>query len=338
MNVAIITLNWNGWKDTVEFLDSIYGIDYDNYDVILVDNGSTDGSLERIREYCRGRGIRTVEYTRREAEIGGDRRREKYLAKLPPDRRLRIIVNERNYGFAMGNNIAIRYALKALKVDYVAILNNDTVVDPGFLRRIVEVMEERKDIGVAGPKVFRYDRPDSLESMGGTINVGRCEFPLNFNDRGPVIDVDYVSGCCMVVRREVFERVGMFDPIYFCYVEEIDFCYRVKREGYRVAVVSDAKIWHKGGRSSEGNLGYVYNYHRVRNRMIFAWKHAGLRGFLRANPFIIKSSIAIALKARRAGRMGIVLRGIAEGFLDGLRVLMEKRPSGAAKGANAAAG
>ncbi len=326
MKVAIIILNWNGWRDTIECLESVYRINYNDYDVIIVDNGSNDNSVEAIRRYCDG-SIHLIEYSREVAERGGDRRIEKKMSKVPSNRKLRLILNEKNYGFAMGNNIGITYALKALRPRYVVLLNNDTVVDPNFLKKIIDAMEEL-DIGIAGPKVCRYDKPNVVESLGGVINVKRCEFPhihANSQDRFKgVLDVDYVTGCCMAIREDVFRRVGLFDPVYFCYVEEVDFCYRAKARGYRIAVVADAKIWHKGGRSSGGDFGYLYNYYRVRNKLIFLRKHIGFKGLIRANPFIMASSLRLLVKARRFKREMVVLKGILKGIVDGFRTISSK--------------
>ena len=140
--VSIIILNWNGWRDTIECLESLYQITYPNYDVIIVDNGSEDGSIQKIKEYAESKikveskffeyssenkPIKIIEYTREEAEAGGGK--EKEITDLPSNKKMIIIKNEKNYGFAEGNNIAMRYALKALNPDYILLLNNDTVVD-----------------------------------------------------------------------------------------------------------------------------------------------------------------------------------------------------------------
>lgn len=162
--VAVIILNWNGWQDTIECLESLYRIDYPCYDVILVDNCSVDESVEIIRGYCEGRikvnsaffehswenkPIRLVECTREEAELGV----AKSIGSISPSRRLILIRNERNFGFAEGNNIAIRYCLKVLKPEYVVLLNNDTVVDVRFLSELVAMAEQDESIGVLGPKI-----------------------------------------------------------------------------------------------------------------------------------------------------------------------------------------
>jgi len=161
--VSIIILNWNGWEDTIECLESLYQITYPNYDVIVVDNGSEDESIEKIKEYAEGnieveskffeysdrdKPIKIIEYKREEAEAGGGK--EEDIADLPSNKRMIITKNEKNYGFAEGNNIGMRYALKALNPEYVLLLNNDTVVDKEFLGELVKVWESDEKIGIVG--------------------------------------------------------------------------------------------------------------------------------------------------------------------------------------------
>jgi GT2 family glycosyltransferase len=158
--VSIVILNWNGWRDTIECLESLYRISYPNYDVILLDNGSNDGSLKEIRDYLDSGGtlvsklvdysagnkpIMVLVYTADEAELGGGREGE--IADLPPDRRLVFIRNDQNCGFEQGNNIGVRYAIKALDPDYILLLNNDTVVDIDFLSELAKADDGDKSIG-----------------------------------------------------------------------------------------------------------------------------------------------------------------------------------------------
>lgn len=168
--VSIIILNWNGWRDTIECLESLYQITYQNYDAIIVDNGSEDESLEMIREYCQGKikveskffeysrenkPIRIVEYTREEAESGGGR--EKEIEGLPSNRKLVIIKNEKNYGFAEGNNIGIRYAMKVLNPDYILLLNNNVIVERNFMENLVKIAESDEKIRLVQSKLLLHE-------------------------------------------------------------------------------------------------------------------------------------------------------------------------------------
>ena len=171
--VTIIILNWNNWRDTVECLESVFQIDYPNYHVILVDNGSTDDSIQKIREYCEGslsvksmffeykqnnKPIKLLEIDEKSLEdVEFTEEAIKNIMDLEPNRRLILIKNEKNYGFAEGNNIGIKFALKYLKPAYILLLNNDVVVEKNFLTELVNVFSIDPKIGIAGSLILPYD-------------------------------------------------------------------------------------------------------------------------------------------------------------------------------------
>ncbi|WP_174590882.1 glycosyltransferase family 2 protein [Methanocella conradii] len=268
--VVIIILNWNGWKDTIECLESLYQIGYSNYAIILVDNGSEDESIEKIKLYCSGelsveskffkydssnKPIKVIEYTREEAESCGGN--EKKIAGLPSKRKLILIKNEKNYGFAEGNNIGIRYALKALNPDYVLLLNNDTVVDPEFLSNMVKVAELDKTIGVLGPKICYYDvngQNNVIACIGGKIDWKKYAYHIgeNLKDSAEnsvgVNECDWVSGTCLMLNiKEV--PIKFLNNEFFFGCEDVDLCIRLKEFDYKCVTVLSSKIWHKGGQS-----------------------------------------------------------------------------------------
>ncbi len=268
MKVSIIVLNWNGWRDTIECLESLYQIDYPDYTVILVDNGSDDESLVRIREYAQGdlkvtspffeynpenKPIEIIEYPGENENKTG--------------RTLILIRNEINYGFAEGNNIGIRYALNYLHPDLIALLNNDTVVDPHFLTELVKPFTSFEKTGIAGPKIYSYDEPGKIQYGGGKINwwMGKpihCE-----SEKG---EVEFVTGCCMLLnaRADPF-----FDRVYFAYFEDADLCMCMKRKGYTLVYTPSSLVYHKGSRSLQ--IGSEFHvYHFARNRIIFMRKYA----------------------------------------------------------------
>ena len=299
--VSIIILNWNGWKDTIDGLESLYRITYPNYDVIIVDNGSEDDSIEKIKEYCEGKieveskffdynsdnkPIKIIEYTREETEAGG--RKEKEIENFPSNKKLVLVKNEKNYGFAEGNNIGMRYALKALNPDYVLLLNNDTIVDREFLSELVKVGESDPEIGMVGPKIYFYDyngRKDIINFAGGKINFWKGQgyhIGANEIDKGQydeIREVDYVEGSCFLIKKEVIEEVGMLDQEYFAYWEEADWCVRAHKAGYKVLHVPKAEIWHKGLSTTIKTRGFV-EYHMTRNMFWFMRQHATRRQYL----------------------------------------------------------
>lgn len=291
--ISIIILNWNGWEDTLECLESLYQIDYPNYNVILIDNGSEDESIKKIKEYCDGKivvkseffeynynnkPIDLFEYTK--AEISSVSLENSFYN----NKKLVLIKNPENYGFAEGNNIGIRFAMRSLNPDYILLLNNDTVVEKSFLTEMVNVAENNSKIGVVGPKIYYYDykgRKDVINFAGEEINFytsrgkrfGRFEIDNGQHDE--IRENDKIDGSCMLIKREVIEEVGIFDPLYFAYWEEADLCVRIKNAGYKLIYAPKACIWHKIGVTWDSYFSYFIIYHYlVRNRLIFMWRHA----------------------------------------------------------------
>lgn len=246
--VAIIILNWNGKADTVECVESLGHIDYPNYEVLIVDNGSTDGSVELFKKMYPGHTI---------------------------------IENPINLGYAEGNNVGIRKAMDE-KADYLLILNNDTVVDPKLITELVSVAESAQDIGFLGPTNYYYDykgRKDVINFAGGTYSIWRGTTRnngMNEIDRGQYDEVkesSYIPGSCVMVKREVIEHIGLINPDYFTYWEDTDWCIRALRSGYRSVYVPKAKIWHKiGVLNGKKNIKAYFFYGR--NIFMLVKQHA----------------------------------------------------------------
>ena len=290
--ISIIILNWNGWKDTIECLESLYKIKYPNYDIIVIDNGSKDKSIEKIKEYCEGKikvnseffeysydnkPIKLIEYERLETEDLGRIKEE--IDDCYSDRKLILIKNEKNFGFSEGNNIGIRYVLKEFNSEYILLLNNDAVVDKDFLDELVKVAESDEKIGVVGPKVCHYDEPEKIESAGAKVNFwigGFVTFGKNEMDKGQynnAFEVDFVIGVALLAKRKIFEYIGGLDPVYFAHWEETDWCTRIKRMGYTIVCNPKANIWHKGSRSLS-SYSSQRMYFILRNNIIFMRKHS----------------------------------------------------------------
>lgn len=219
--VSIIILNWNGLEDTIECLESLRKITYPNYEIIIVDNASTGKDVVVLKE-------RYGDY-------------------------IHIIANDKNYGFAEGNNIGIRYAL-AKQSDYVFMLNNDTIVDADFLAELVRVAEEDDKAGILGGKIYYYASPNRFQSVGGRIYwwLGYIEDISGQDDVGQferVAERDYVYATAMLIKRQVIEKVGLLDSSLFFGMEDYDYCARAPKAGFKVLYVPGAKVWHKQGAS-----------------------------------------------------------------------------------------
>ncbi len=292
--VAIIVLNWNGWENSIECLESIFQIEYRNYHLILVDNASKDDSIEKIREYCSGTikpESSYVSYTDQNKPINvkemdypeNDQTEVKDISvnsSLNHDKSLLFIKNDKNYGFAEGNNIAIRFAIKTINPDYVLLLNNDTVVDKKFLHELIRVANKRDNIGFIGPKIYYYI-PDEISTTvnfaGGELNgltfqpnpLGADQLDDGSFDSEKL--VDYVEGSCLLIKNDLIDEVGVLDPEYFTYWEEIDWCFRGKKAGYDAFYAPKAIIWHKG---SASDLSANSIYYMIKNRFLFIKKNA----------------------------------------------------------------
>lgn len=276
--IAIIVLNWNKWQDTIECLESVYQITYPNYEVILVDNGSEDESIQKIKEYCEGKikvtsgffnyepknkPIKIIEYTKSEAESGNGGKFE----DLPKDRKMILIKNDKNYGFAEGNNIAMNYALSALKPDYILLLNNDTVVDREFLSELTSTGESYESAGIIGPKIYYYDDPKRIWVTVPYGNMGK----IDCGEFKGIIEVKWVVGCAFFLRTSTINEIGLFDPDFFLYGEESDYCMRVHKAGYKMYITNSSLIWHK--EPLEGKIKPYQVYYENRNTILLWYKN-----------------------------------------------------------------
>jgi len=292
--VAIIILNWNGWRDTIECLESLQQITYPNYQIIVVDNGSTDDSVEKIKAWARGeipveskflkydpstKPVQWIEYDRATAEASGSTEEETKLRGLPPYHRLVIIQTGDNLGFSGGNNIGIKYAL-AQGADYVLLLNDDTVVAPGFVEPLIEVCIQDRNVGMAGPKINYYDHPDTIHSAGGKVSLWRGQawhVGLLEKDVGQyeaIRAVEYLTGCVLLVSREVCETIGLLDENYFLYFEDTDWCLRARSAGFELVYVPSSQVWHKTSITLWTSRNTTQAFYLTRNQLYFMRKHA----------------------------------------------------------------
>jgi hypothetical protein len=253
--VFIIIINFNGWPDTKECLDSLDRVEYDNFEVILIDNASKEKPQT--------------------ANFSG----QKFKVKT--------ILNEKNLGFAGANNQGIKLALdpsthsissgqagSGQEADYVLLLNNDTTVEPDFLTKLVAEAEDDETAGIVGPLIHFYDNKDKIWSAGGKItnNFTRGELiayqETNNDDYQVAEQVDYISGTCLLIKTEVIKKIGAISEDYFLYYEDTDWCLRANRAGFRSLLVPQAKIYHKASRSTV-EASYPYIYYHSRNGLMF---------------------------------------------------------------------
>ncbi len=290
--VAVIILNWNGWEDTIECMESLRNIDYPNYDTIVVDNGSSDDSIEKIREYCLGKIIPESNYFKYPTtgnpiklnevvydETNQFKRSDIDVNDIKQENNVLLIKNDKNYGFTEGNNIAIRFAMKYINPDFFLLLNNDTIVDGKFLDEMVQVASNNSNTAIVGSKIYCYDK-DNVSNVisfaGGLLNLNTCQpHPIGVDepDNGQYDyerKVDYVEGSCLLIKNELIDKIGLLDREYFTYWEEIDWCIRGKNAGYDCTYSPKAMIWHKGYGS---DIGANSIYYMIKNRFLFMEKN-----------------------------------------------------------------
>lgn len=326
--ISIIILNWNNWEDTIECLESVFGITYPEYTVVVVDNGSEDDSIEKIKAYCNGKirvdspffaynlhnkPIPLTEYTRKEAET----------MNSECSTRLLLIKNEKNYGFSEGNNIGMQMRLN--HADYILLLNNDTVVAPDFLDKLVDVAERDATIGIVGPKIYYYEydgKKDVIWFAGGNINwytlnaynIGRKK--RDNKTYNQTKRTDYITGCALLVKTAVLTRIGFLDPVYELFFEDADLCVRCTHDHWKVVYVPQSVVWHKVAKSTSKMLPPLYYF--ARNPLVFAKKYFNRYQFARVLPFfltgwLIRTGVAL-IKYRDFALVLSSLHGLYKGL------------------------
>lgn len=270
MKIGIVIVNWNGWRDTIECIASLKKINYPNnwqITMAIVDNASTDDSLLSLKNEIQKNSVK--------------------------DQEIILLESEKNRGFSGGNNMGIELLL-GKKCNYILLLNNDTLVDKNFLTNLV-VKAEQFNYQLSGPKIFfapgyEYHKKYSAEQKGKVIwyaggvidwkNIYCFHRGIDEVDKkqfDDAQDTEFISGCCLLVKREVFENIGLLDDEYFLYLEDVDFCMRAKRVGYRLGFIPQSIIWHKNAQSSDKPGSKTHVYYQTRNRMLFGMKYASLR-------------------------------------------------------------
>jgi GT2 family glycosyltransferase len=325
--VYIAVLNWNGWGETIACLESVLRSDYADFRVVVCDNGSTDGSLEHLRAWLDGdleaippahprvaRHLRPPlrkpldyqELSRDEAEQGAPTGRNAPLV---------LIRNDANLGYAGGNNVALRYAMACGDADYVWVLNNDVIVAPEALARVVSRADRDPGIGLCGSTLLDMDDPDRVQALGGAsfnpwlgthrhLGAGRRDIPLN----GKAVErrMHYVVGASVLVSRDWLHRVGLLCEDYFLYFEEIDWAVR-GRGRMRLGYAPGSHVYHHQGASAGSPAAAAAtDCLAIRNRLMFARKR-----------------LPWAVPTVWLGLLGVLVNRIRRGQVDRVKPIVE---------------
>jgi len=284
-SVFIIIVNWNQPDLTIECLKSIYDLRCKNYElqIVVVDNGSTDDSVKKIQSS-----------------------------------KLNVIETGENLGFAGGNNVGITHALEN-DADYVCLLNNDTVVDPGLIEGLLKTFKEYPKAGAVSPKIYfakgfefhknRYDNNELgnvIWYAGGDMdwdNVYGSNHGVDEVDKGQfdsIRQTDFATGCCMMIPAKVLQEVGLLNEDYYLYLEDVELCQRIHNSKYKILYTPYTHLWHKVSQSS-GIGSQLNDYFTTRNRLAFGMKHASLR----AKFALLRESIRFLLNGREWQKIGV---------------------------------
>lgn len=249
--VAIIILNWNGYDVTMECLSSLDNIEYNNLKIILVDNGSSDGSIE------------------------------KFKVNLDLNR-IDLMELETNTGFTGGNNCGIKYAIQNYDPEYCLLLNNDTVVEPNFINELVKPIEKDSNCFAVVPKIFFYDTPKLLWFAGGEISSITCIARHNglnkvdSKEYSAEVTTSFMNGCCALISREAINTLGILDNEFFANCEDTDYSLRILKSGHTIIYCPSAVIYHKVSYSFRSNKGkWLAFYLASRNTILLQKKHIG---------------------------------------------------------------
>ena len=235
--VFVIVLNYNGGELLRGCLRSVFQLDYPNFEVVLVDNASTDGSLEMAKESFS---------------------------------RAHIIRSDQNRGFSAGNNLGIRFALEKM-TDFVFLLNPDALMEKNTLTHLIETAENNPQAGILSPVIFQ-DQSEKIWFAGGRIEWSKMRAThLQKITSENHYQSEYLSGCAMLVRKDVFKKIGLLDEDYFLYYEDTDFSFRASQSGFQLLVVPKTKVFHF--EKSENNLAFK-TYWLVFSGLLFFNKNA----------------------------------------------------------------
>jgi hypothetical protein len=293
--VAIVILNFNNVQDTIECLESLQKVDYPDYLMVVVDNNSSDGSIEKIKSWAEGK-VKVVEYEKEIAEQGGIKELEEELQKYPIEQKIVLIKNNANLGYSGGNNVGARYAVKR-GCDYIILLNNDTVImDKEFIKKLAEPFEYDEKIFVVGPKIVTssgdYDGPYIYETFWGEVlgltikNQFRKLLKRNpvYIDLSAIyspkpVPVYKISGACMAFRASFLEETGYLDENVWLSCEEAIVAEQVLKKGGKIYFQPLTQIIHKRARSPRSDtskIGILKNHFKQRQYFLKTYRDYGL--------------------------------------------------------------
>lgn len=334
MRIGVVVLNWNGWADTLECLESLLRCRGLEGPIVVCDNDSDDESVERLRDWAEGRldvwvppqaplrrlshppsprPIPIVEYDRAAAEAGEG------AAESASTARVVLIRTGTNLGFASGNNVGLRYLLGRPEIDAIWLLNNDAVVEPGAAEALIAEAERDAGIGLCGSTLLYYDEPERVQAAGGATYNPWLALPRHIGESAPLSRLPeaahvrarmaYPTGASLLVTRGFLEEVGLMGEDYFLYFEELDWARRGAGR-FRVGYARDSRVYHREGRSvgTDGaeRKSRLADYYFLRNRMRITRRYYPRR--IPTVRLALLMALVNRLRRRQWDRMGMIAR------------------------------
>ena len=320
-HVVVVILNWNTWEDTVECLESLLKCKYDNFTILLIDNGSENNSKEMIRLWSTGDSRHKIEsnfenlispatekpvklYEYKLESINEYKLPRQDNSKKINSKSIIFLESSQNLGFAKAVNLGWNIANKNFSIKYFMILNNDTVIDTYTIGKLVAFLEGSKNTGVASSTVYNYYHSDIIDQAGGKISIfGRTKY-LRKVEAGKAHKISFVNGCALMMRTDLIRKLGLFTENFFFGEEDVEFSLRMKKNKIQMVSIADSIVYHKVGRTSKeyfrNNFGKVtiHRLNRIVNMKSFfarpiwsIWKYFSLVYFFWTNFFVYGISL-----------------------------------------------
>lgn len=309
--VGIIVLNWNSYTDIANCLDTVMNQDYNNTEIIVVDNGSTDNSAQRLEN----------DYPF-----------------------IDLVELDKNAGFSKGNNIGIKQ-MRDRDIDYIWLVNNDIrLPEPSILGKIIDAMERNPEIGILTPQIMEYPETDTVWFRKGVINQNLGVYYHNKNRKwyvhgqeksttkiedsstqteSELLKNEYLPFSCALFRETLFSEVGLLPEEYFLYVEDVEYGLRTMNAGYQLATIADVKVYHE--KSSDSSLNPIRSYYGVRNNHLFVRRNSEEVNLLLFYPIYILL-ILLLFGQRVLERNFASAKAVIRGFIDAIQMKDGKGP------------
>ena len=336
--VSIIILNWNNWEHTIRCLATLFQSTYENYNVILVDNGSKDISLQKIQEWINGRITAGAKVFAEHPDTKPSKVYEHIHAdivsiqdaKEPEAKSLTIIKIEENIGFARGCNLGITYALKDKTVQYILTLNNDMEISSDCVALLVAEADADKSIGVCQAKVLLSEEPGFIDGVGVNVTWYGAAYLVGHGDadRGQYCKTARIFGAypaTALYRREMLDDVGLFDEDFFVYYEDVDLCLRSRKSEWMTVLVPSA-VTHHVHSSTYGKHSPQKMYYIVRNLLFYAIKNIPFPALIVFLTLYYPKTIVTYIISSRTNKEALkaIMRGVKDGLM-GILHCWEKR-------------